>query len=128
MGLFKSREEREAQKQRRLELHRLKVELEKKRRAYDYDAEMHQQSQADQWEYLQASSENRRSWGDLNRLGSMGWELVSASTYAEGIGDMRVQTLYVFKRRVYDLTADLLSRSLDIVELETQISELEREG
>jgi hypothetical protein len=126
MGLFKSKEEREAQKQRKLKIRQLKAELNKKRRAYGRDVELHQQSHADHWEYLEVTSENRHKWGSLDRLGSMGWELVSASTYAEGFGDRRIQTLFVFKRRICDLTPDLLSRSLEIVELETQIGELEQ--
>jgi hypothetical protein len=126
MGLFKSREEREAQRQRKLELHRLRAELKKTRRAYNRDVELHQQSHAEHWEYLEVSSENRHEWGGLDRLGSMGWELVSASTYVEGFGDRRVQTVYVFKRKVHDLTPDLLSRSLEIMELETRIGELEQ--
>lgn len=128
MGLFKSKEEREAAQQRRAEIRELKAELKKKRQAYAYDVEMHQQSHAEQRAYLQVTTENKRKWGDLNQLGSMGWELVSASTYAEGIGDMRVQTLYVFKRRVHDLTPDLLSRSLEVQELEARISELEEQA
>ena len=128
MGLFKSKEEREAAQQRKAEIRELKAELKKKRQACEYDLEMHQQSHAEQWEYLEVSTENSRKWGSLNRLGRMGWELVSASTYMEGIGDFRVQTVYVLKRRVYDLTPDLLLRSLDIKALETRISELEDEA
>jgi hypothetical protein len=127
MGLFKSKEEREAQKQRKLKIKQLKAELNRKRHAYERDVELHQQSHADHWEYLEVSSENRREWGNLDRLGSMGWELVSASTYVEGFGDRRVQTLYVFKRKTYDLTPDLLSRSLEIVGLETRLGELEEQ-
>lgn len=50
MGLFKSREEREAQEQRARKIKQLKAELARQRRAYRRDVESHQQAHSDEWE------------------------------------------------------------------------------
>ena len=130
MGLFKSKEEREAQEQRARKIKELQAELARKRRAYRRDVESHQQSHADRWEYLEVTTKDKKQWGSLNRLGQAGWELVSASTYEETEfgGDLAVRVLYVFKRKVYDLPDEMIGRSLELGELEMEIKELQQGG
>ena len=132
MGLFKSKEDRELEAQewkeregRKREIRDLKAKLDRKRRSLASAREFHQQSLAQKWEYLELSNKNTKEWGSLDKIGSMGWELVSATTYAEGYGDMTVFTLYVFKRPIQEPTPELMAQLAEIEEIESQVTELE---
>lgn len=134
MGLFKSKEQREREQQRQRErdqlqrrLSQLKADVKIEQRAFQTARETHQQSLAPKWEYMEVSSKDRKKWGSLDLMGSMGWELVSAATYEEGYGSMTVFTLYVFKRPIQDLTADLVGKLSEIAELNQEIAHLEKE-
>jgi hypothetical protein len=75
--------------------------LETSRQQYTSLLERHKRSQAEKWEYLEVSTENRQRWGSLNDLGKMGWELIGMATYTMH-GDLtsHIHTQYVFKRRL----------------------------
>lgn len=126
MAYWLSREEQEAQQQRKHKIEQLKSELRTKRSALKRDVESHQRANAEKWEYLQVSDKNVKKSGSLSNLGQAGWELVSASAYSEGPG-MGAYTLYIFKRRLYDLPDKLINNMLELGELEAQINKLERQ-
>jgi len=132
--MFSSKEEKEARKQhkaRTLELKnhllKLKHHLKQRQGAYAQAIEAYKQSVAEKWEYLEVSSKNVKEWGSLDRLGWMGWELVGASTYAEGEGYMTVYTLYVFKRKLAKIPDGLLAEFADIPERKSEIKQVESE-
>jgi len=122
-----SKEQRATRKQREQKVKQLKNLLGKKRKTFHIALELHQQSMAEKWEYLEVSTKNIKQWNNLNKLGGMGWELVGVATFAEGGGYKEIHTLYVLKRRIYDWTQDLRTQASEIAEIESQIEAMEKQ-
>jgi len=130
--MFLSKEQKEARKRREARIQelqnrasKLKRHLKQRQNALGQTIESYRQSVAEKWEYLEVSNKNIKQWGSLDMLGRMGWELVGISTYAEGMGDMTVYTLYVFKRKVPQTPDGLLAEFADIPETESEIQQIE---
>jgi len=135
--MFSGKGQGETRKRRKVRIKELKSHLEKlkhhlKQRQNHYGQawEAYKQSVAGKWEYLQVSDKDIKKWGDLNRLGVMGWELAGISTFVEDrgfVGGPTIYTLYVFKRRIPGIPDALLSEFADIPETESEIKQIESE-
>ncbi|GIK39571.1 MAG: hypothetical protein BroJett011_34040 [Chloroflexota bacterium] len=121
------KEQREARKQRQQKINQLKSHLEKRHVEYRQAIEAYQQSMAEKWEYLLVTDKDISQWNNLTNLGSVGWELVGISTYAEGYQSKTVYTLFAFKRRAYDIPPEISDQFKDIREIETKLHNLGNE-
>lgn len=84
----------------------------------------HRNQASRKWEYFQVSSDDVDKYGGLNTLGGQGWELVTATSYAEGGGlgvagysssSYTVKFLYLFKREILTLPSELEARWQNLI-------------
>ena len=125
------RERREAELSQQLaeterNLNNLKRRFQARQEELGQAIEAYKQEMAGKWEYLQVSDKNIGTWGSLDRLGSMGWELVGIATYTEKVTNWNVVegtifTMYVFKRPAPTLPDSLLAKFADIPDIESQM-------
>ncbi len=131
--MFMNREDREARKQREEQLQQLQeqqgslqAKLERRQMALNQTIEAYKQQVAEKWEYLQVSDKDISTWGNLDRLGYLGWELVGIATFEEGGQFRTIFTTYVFRRPIPRLPEEILAPFADIKQVETQIEDLQR--